>query len=58
VPSIDTVEPIGPKFGDKPVIIGVDDGGAEPTVSIVEPQMEPVQALNVAMPVAAPTAVP
>jgi hypothetical protein len=55
---MDTEEPIGPKFGDKLEIIGVDEGGADPTVSVVEPQMEPVQAVIVAMPVAIPTAGP
>jgi len=48
-----TTVPTGPETGDKPVMLG---GGS--TVTVVEPQSEPVHALTVTEPVAAATALP
>ncbi len=52
-PVIVTATPITPKFGDNVVMLG-PSAPAGPTVSAVNPQIEPVQALTVAVPCATP----
>jgi septum formation inhibitor-activating ATPase MinD len=52
-PAIVTDAPAGPAFGDRLVMLG---GGS--TVIVVEPQIEPMQALTVEEPVATATALP
>jgi hypothetical protein len=56
-PEIATHEPTVPDPGANPIISG-GAGVAAPTVSVVEPQIEPAHALTVAKPGAAPKADP
>ena len=56
-PEIATQEPTAAEPGARPTICG-GAAVAAPTVSVLEPQMEPVQALTVAEPCATPNAVP
>ena len=55
-PTIVTEAPAAPEVGDRLVMLGV--GVARKTVAVVEPQIEPVHAVTVVVPVVRPSAKP